>query len=119
MWSGIQYGWAWQRVGGDYRWSSAVAHPTEAEEFQLIDMRWWETSGVKREWPQLLNFDDSDAVADLRASTYVGRPLVDEPFMAEIGAPFGRQWIRGRHGKGVQKAEVPIAKKQKTQFSLF
>jgi hypothetical protein len=40
--------------------------------------------------------------------------------MTDIGARFGRQWIRGRpQKKGVQKAEVPIAKEHKTQFSLF
>ena len=106
--------------GGDYRWSSAVAHLTEADEFQLIDMRWWEANGVKKEWPQFLDCDDSDAVAALRASTYAGRPFGDEAFMAEIGARFGRQWNRGRPRKdGVQKTEVPIAKEEKAQFSLF
>jgi len=104
---------------GDYRWSSAVAHLTEADEFQLIDMRWWEASGVKKEWPQLLDCDDSDAVAALRA-TYAGRPFGDEAFMTEIGARFGRQWNRGRPRKdGVQKPEIRIAKESKTQFSLF
>jgi putative transposase len=105
---------------GDYRWSSAVAHLTEVDEFQLIDMEWWETSGVKKEWPRLLNCDDSDAVAVLRASTYAGRPFGDDAFMTEIGARFGRQWNRGRPRKdGVQKTEVPSAKEKKVQFSLF
>lgn len=106
--------------GGDYRWSSASAHLTGADEFRLIDMRWWEASGAKKEWPLLLGCDDSDAVTALRASTYAGRPFGDEAFMTEIGARFGRQWNRGRpRKKGAQKEGIPIAKEDKAQFSLF
>ena len=85
--------------GEDYRWSSAVAHLTEEDEFQLIDMRWWETSSVKKEWPQFLNRHDSDAVAALRASTYAGRPFGDEAFMTEVGARFVDSGIAGVHGR--------------------
>jgi hypothetical protein len=108
------------RKRGEYRWSSAAAHLRETDEFQLIDMRWWEASGAKKEWPQLLNCDDSGAVAALRASTYAGRPFGDEAFMAEIGARFGRQWNRGRPRKeGMQTTEILTAKKETGQFSLF
>jgi putative transposase len=106
--------------GEEYRWSSAAAHLRETDEFELIDMRWWEASGAKKEWPQLLNCDDSDAVAALRASTYAGRPFGDQAFMTEIGARFGRRWNRGRPRKdGIYKTEIPIAKKETVQFSLF
>jgi hypothetical protein len=94
--------------------------PHGIDEFHLIDMEWWEASGVKKEWPRLLNCDDSDAVVILRASTYAGRPFGDQAFMTEIGARFGRQWNRGRPRKDrVQRAEAPLAKEEKTQFSLF
>jgi putative transposase len=106
--------------GEEYRWSSAVAHLTETDEFELIDMRWWRASGVQKEWSKFLDCDDSDEVAALRASTYAGRPFGEEAFMAEVGARFGRQWNRGRPRKdGVQKAEIPIAGKERVQFSLF
>ena len=106
--------------GGEYRWSSAVAHLTEADEFELVDMRWWGASGVKKEWPKFLSCDDSDAVVALRASTYAGRPFGDEAFMAEVGARFGRRWNRGRPRKdGAQKTGITMAKEEKVQFSLF
>jgi hypothetical protein len=106
--------------GGDYRWSSASAHLTGADEFRLIDMGWWEAGGAKKEWPLLLGCDDSDAVTALRAGTYAGRPFGDEAFMTEIGARFGRQWNRGRpRKKGAQKEGIPIAEEDKAQFSLF
>ena len=100
--------------GGEYRWSSAVAHLTEADEFELIDMRWWRGSGVRKEWPKFLNCDDADVVVGLRASTYAGRPFGDEVFMAEVGARFSRQWNRGRPRKdGVQETAIPMAKAEK------
>jgi putative transposase len=106
--------------GAEYRWSSAVAHLTQADEFQLIDMRWWGASGVQKEWPTFLDCDDSDEATALRASTYAGRPFGEEAFMAEFGARFGRQWHRGRPRKdGAEKAAIPIAGKGRIQFSLF
>jgi putative transposase len=104
----------------EYRWSSAIAHLTEADEFQLLDMQWWGASGFQKEWSDVLDCEDSDQVAALRASTYAGRPFGGEAFMAEVGAQFGRQWRRGRPRKdGMQKTGIAIAAKQQVQFSLF
>ncbi len=104
----------------DYRWSSAIAHLTEADEFQLLDMQWWRARGFQRAWSNVLDREDSDEVAVLRASTYAGRPFGEEAFMAEAGAKFGRQWKRGRPRKdGMQKTGDAIAAQQKVQHSLF
>jgi putative transposase len=104
----------------EYRWSSAIAHLTEADEFQLLDMQWWRASGFQKEWWNFLLCENSDDVAALRASTYAGRLFGDEAFMEEVGAQFGRQWKRGRPRKdGRQKTGITIAAKQQVQFSLF
>jgi len=106
--------------GGEYRWSSAVAHLTEVDGFQLVDMRWWGASGLKKEWQEVLDREDSDEVAALRASTYAGRPFGEEAFMAEVGARFGRQWNRGRPRKDrAEKAGIAIGEKERLQFPLF
>jgi hypothetical protein len=106
--------------GGEYRWSSAVAHLTATDESQLMDMGWWGASGAQNDWPKFLDCEDSDAVAALRASTYAGRPFGDEGFMAEVGARFDRQWKRGRPRKDrAQNAGIAIEGKERFQFSLF
>jgi hypothetical protein len=101
----------------DYRWSSAVAHITATDEDELVDMRWWETSAAA-EWSQLLGSEDAVATAELRASTYAGRPFGDEVFVKEIGTQFGRGWTRGRPRKN-GAAETSAVEARKAQFSLF
>jgi putative transposase len=104
----------------EYRWSSAIAHLSGADEFQLLDMQWWEVSGFQNEWSTFLGREDSGEVAALRASTYAGRPFGEEAFMAEVGAQFGRQWKRGRPRKDEpQKTGITITAKERVQFSLF
>jgi putative transposase len=102
----------------DYRWSSAVAHITGKDEHELVDMRWWETSAAAAEWSQLLGSEDAVATAELRASTYAGRPFGDEVFVKEIGTRFGRGWTRGRPRKN-GAAETSAVETRKAQFSLF
>jgi putative transposase len=104
---------------GAYRWSSAVAHLTEKDEFQLIDMRWWEATGAQKEWPRLLDCEDTGQEAALRASTYAGRPFGEEAFVTEVGARFGRQWKRGRPRKDAASVATASARKEIAQFSLF
>ena len=104
----------------EYRWSSAAAHLTKVDEFHLIDMQWWGSSGLQTEWQEVLDSSDGDGGAALRASTYAGRPFGEEAFMAEVGARFGRQWNRGRPPKDrVEKAEIEIGRKERAQLSLF
>ena len=106
--------------GGEYRWSSAVAHLMEVDEFQLVDMRWWGASGLQKQWQEILDCEDSDQVAALRASTYAGRTFGEDAFMAEVGARFGRQWNRGRPRKDrAEKAGIAIGEKERLQFPLF
>jgi putative transposase len=42
----------------EYRWSSAIAHLAGADEFQLLDMQWWEASGFQNEWSTFLRRED-------------------------------------------------------------
>jgi hypothetical protein len=51
-----------------------MAHMTETDEHELIDMGWWKTSAATTEWAQFLGREDAVATAELRASTYAGRP---------------------------------------------
>jgi putative transposase len=107
-------------TGGEYRWSSAAAHLTKVDEFELIDMQWWGASGLQTEWQEILDCGDREDGAVLRASTYAGRPFGEEAFMAEVGARFGRQWNRGRPRKDrIEKAEIGIGGKERVQVSLF
>jgi putative transposase len=69
---------------GEYRWSSAIAHLTGADDFQLIDMQWWSASGLQREWLRSLGSEDAADIAALRASTYAGRPFGEEAFMTGV-----------------------------------
>jgi hypothetical protein len=58
--------------------------------------------------------------AELRASTYAGRPFGDEGFVMEAGTRFGRRWTRGNPRKeGAAKTETPVVEGKKAQFSLF
>ena len=66
-------------------------------------MQRWQIAGAQREWPHLLEREDSDQSATLRASTYAGRPFGEQTFIAEIGARFGRQWYQGRPRKDGQR----------------
>jgi putative transposase len=103
---------------GDYRWSSAVAHLTENDSFELIDMGWWRSSSAQTAWPHLLKCDDSDQSAALRASTYAGRPFGEETFVAELGARFGRQWHRGRPRINGQNSGTTSTTRESARFSL-
>ena len=69
----------------DYRWSSATAHMTGTDEHELIDMRWWKTNAATAECAQFLGREDAVVTAQLRASTYAGRPFGDEVFVTEVG----------------------------------
>jgi hypothetical protein len=96
-----------------YRWSSATAHLTEEDEFQIIDMDWWRASDGRREWSKIIACEeDADAVT-LRASTYAGRPYGEAAFVADVAARFGRRWQRGR-----PRTEVAIVAHEMVQSSL-
>ena len=97
-----------------------MAHMTRTDEHELIDMRWWKTNTATAEWAQFLDREDAVATAELRASTYAGRPFGDEVFVKEVGKRFGRGWTRGRPWKeGAGKTETPVEEGKKAQFFLF
>jgi hypothetical protein len=97
-----------------------MAHMTGTDEHELIDMRWWKTSAATAEWAQFLGREDAVVTAQLRASTYAGRPFGDEVFVTEVGTRFGRGWAGGRPRKeGAAKTEIPVVEGKKAQFSLF
>ena len=97
-----------------------MAHVTGTGDHELIDMRWWKTSAATAEWAQFLGREDAVVTAQLRASTYAGRPFGDEVFVTEVGTRFGRGWAGGRPRKeGAAKTETAVVECKKAQFSLF
>ena len=89
----------------DYRWSSARAHLTGVDESGVLDMDFWQREGGAERWRCLLaDRDELDAMRALEASTYAGRPLGEEDFVAAMASRFGRDW--GAPGRVVSARAV-------------
>lgn len=79
-----------------YRWSSAAAHlGLRADEFHLIDLRYWERSGGAVTWNQMYAASlAEEEIEALRQCTYGGRPFGGEDFVTRMEEEFRRSWRR-------------------------
>ncbi len=64
----------------DYRWSSAKAHLTQAQDDLLQEPSWLDATDRSRYAAFILNSDE-DAEAKLRSATRTGRPFGSENFI--------------------------------------
>ena len=99
---------------GDYAWSSAVAHITNRDVTDLLDMEWWQREHHAN-WEQHLCAASVQSDQPLRAATYAGRPFGSDDFLSEMAEKFDRHWTRGRPKKKPPARPSASA----PQFSLF
>lgn len=77
-----------------YRWSSAAAHfGVRGDEYNLIDLPFWERSGGESTWREMYEASLSEEqIEPLRQCTYGGRPFGGDDFVARMEEQFGRSW---------------------------
>jgi putative transposase len=77
-----------------YRWSSAAAHfGLRGDEYNLIDLPYWERSGGAGTWREMCAaLLDEQQMEVLRQCTYGGRPFGGDDFVARMEERFGRSW---------------------------
>jgi putative transposase len=105
------------RQAADYRWSSAAAHLSGADESGLLDLHWWGQQGRGEGWGHELAAEDLEAATKLRRCTYAGRPFGSESLVKEISQRFGRSWARGRPKK--EQTSAATNSEPENQFALF
>jgi hypothetical protein len=84
------------------------------DEAGIPDMQWWAAQG-RGDWEQVLASDNEERAAELRASTYAGRPFGSKLFVSQPGEQFGRTWVRARPKKRGNVSPSP----DPNQASLF
>ena len=73
-------------------WSSAAAHVGDATESELLDLRAWRRIASRLNWrEELIHADDKEFSSSLRASTWAGRPLGTDRFIAKVEVLMGRR----------------------------
>lgn len=76
----------------EYKWSSARAHVSGEDEFQLLELAQWRKALFGHDWKEWLRRgEDEKAVANLRYSTIRGRPLGSDAFISKLEAAAGRR----------------------------
>ena len=80
----------------DYRWSSAAVHlGLRGDEYNLIDLAYWERSGGAETWREMFSAPAvEEQLEQLRKCTYGGRPYGGQDFVARIEEDSGRRWKR-------------------------
>ena len=89
------------------RWSSAAAHfGMHADEYNLIDLPFWERSGGDATWREMYEAAlAEEQIEALRQCTYGGRPFGSDDFVARMEEQFGRSWRRnGESEKSAKSA---------------
>lgn len=87
----------------DYRWSSAPAHLTGAEDASgVLDVEFWREAGGADAWREMHGTPDLPARVNLlRRCTYSGRPFGGEEFLQELEEKFQRTWRRWSFEKAI------------------
>ena len=76
----------------DYPWSSAAAHCGEPDKSGLIDAASWARRFPPNEWAAILrDHEDEELSNELRRTTFTGRPLGSDHFIAKLEAVLGRR----------------------------
>ena len=69
----------------DYKWSSASAHVTGADPFNILDMKWWNRKFDPEAWSDFLieNLPDNE-LTQIREQTKTGTPLSGKRFLKKV-----------------------------------
>ena len=71
----------------EYEWSSAEAHLTGQDPWQIADMDFWRQAGGVERWRRLLDEpEDERQTRALRRATYSGQPFGEQAFIEELRA---------------------------------
>ena len=91
-----------------YRWSSAAAHfGLRGDEYNFIDLAYWERSGGAATWRQMYAATlGEEQVEVLRQCTYGGRPFGGGDFAARMEEQFGRSWRQSNGSEKLAKSAL-------------
>ena len=83
-----------------WSWSSAAAHCGSGEPDACLSMEMWRRQWTPETWRQYLEEGESESeLRDLRRSTYTGRPLGSEDFVAALEASTRRRLRAQKAGR--------------------
>jgi len=83
-----------------WNWSSAAAHCGSGEPDLCLAMERWRRRWTPKTWRQYLEEGESESeLRDLRRSTYTGRPLGSEGFVAHLEAKTQRRLAAQKGGR--------------------
>jgi putative transposase len=85
---------------GTYPWSSAEAHLTGLDKWNMLDLTAWRERYTPERWAEVLRSGvDEEALGErLHEATRLGRPLGAEGFALEMEARTGRALLPQRPG---------------------
>ena len=90
-------------------WTSAAAHVDDATTSDLLALKAWRQAARRLKWrEELTHADDKAFGSTLRASTWTGRPLGTDRFIARVEVLVGRRpraLPRGRPQKSQKDRE--------------
>lgn len=88
------------RLAWRYPWSSAAAHCGEDEEIEVLERGLWRRRYAPAQWRRIVQQPEDDAlVKRLRRSTFNGRPLGSDRFIAKLEAMFNRRLRTPKMGR--------------------
>jgi putative transposase len=88
------------RLAWRYPWSSAAAHCGAPDASGVLELTSWRQRCAPRAWRSILQRpDDSDIVTRLRRSTFNGRPLGDDRFIAKLETRLNRRLQTPKMGR--------------------
>ena len=94
------------RAAWRYPWSSAAIHCGDADDpFELVDAKAWRRRWSPQAWRGILRQRDEEELAEkLRKSTFNGRPLGGDRFIARLEAKLNRRLRPSPVGRPRKKA---------------
>lgn len=102
------------RLAWRYRWSSAAAHCGEVDEFDLLEPALWSRRYTALQWRRILQQPDDELIAErLRRSTFNGRPLGGDRFVARLEAMLNRRLRAPKMGRPPKKQRSKGRRKRK------
>jgi putative transposase len=96
----------------NYRWTSAQAHYSGRDPFEILDLNFLEERGGPEAWVQMIEGEPMQRTFEidhfLRKCTYAERPFGDEAFLREAESFFGRTWNRWPFERSLTSSELAL-----------